>query len=149
MFLIYLWFLFLFVNCVSFLHQRSTKPLHQHQTLHQQPAPATSPPHPRAWSLPPRRPKATPPCPPPQLCTTPPATVAYLPISVNGMCRTELNEATHTHFTALDRPAGDVSLGGGDRRHKHFLFLFLAHRGRRRYHQRRVCKIERSVSYCK
>lgn len=75
---------------------RSTSPPHQRQTHHQQPAPATNrPPH-RAWCLPPRRPRATPPCPQPQRCTTAPATVAYPPISVSGMCsRTRLESKKH------------------------------------------------------
>lgn len=78
---------------------RSTNPPHQRQTHHQQPAPATNrPPH-RAWCLPPRRPRATPPCPQPQQCTTAPATVAYPPISASGMCRTRLDsKASHTSF---------------------------------------------------
>lgn len=85
--------MFLFIY---FFPSRSTNPPHQRQTRHQQPALATSRPHPRALCLPPPRPKATPPCPQPQPCTTPPATVAYPPISVSGMCRTKAETKHHT-----------------------------------------------------
>lgn len=75
---------------------RSMNPLHQHQTHHQQPALVTNRLRLRALCPPPPRPRATPPCLQPQLCTTPPATVALPPISVNGMFRTEMKWKHHT-----------------------------------------------------
>lgn len=79
-----------FLFSYLFIFFRSTNPLHQRQTHHQQPALVTNHPHLQGWCHPPRRLKATPPFPQPQLCTTPPTTVACPPISVNGMFRTTL-----------------------------------------------------------
>lgn len=94
---------------------RSTNPLHQHQTHHQQPALVTNRLRLRASCPPPPRPRATPPCLQPQLCTTPPATVALPPISVNGMFRTEMKwSITHSfhHTRRSSWRLGHVYRGG-------------------------------------
>lgn len=118
-------FYFLLTSNVWFLlllsSDRFTNPLHLHQIHHQLQVLAMNRPLPRAWCPPPPRPKATQPCPQPQLCTTPPATVACPPISVNGMCRTELKKIKpHTHhFPALGISTGFFLFG-----HKNIYFLF-------------------------
>lgn len=117
--------------CVCIILSRSTNPLHQRQTPHQQPALVTNPPHLQAWCLPPPRPRATPPCPRPPPCTTPPATVAYPPISVNGMCRTELRWS-HTHSFHSTGPSSR-RLGhtrGTQTNISLFYNFFLIHQGR-------------------
>lgn len=97
---------FTFLTGFLWSHSRSTNPPRQRQTHHQRPALATNRPPPRAWCLPPRRPRATQPCPQPQQCTTAPATVACPPISVSGMCRTRLRAKHRTLHSNCTGPSG-------------------------------------------
>ncbi len=127
---------FLLWKCLAYLSlhfSRSTNPPHQHQTPHQQPALVMNPLHLQAWCLPPPRPKATPPCPQPQLCTTPPATVAYPPISVNGMCRTKLKWSNTHSFHSTGPSSRRLGHSAHKRHTKICLFcilLFLIDQGR-------------------
>lgn len=121
----YVFFSFLFSYFFFFF--RSTNPLHQRQTHHQQLALVTNHPHLQGWCHPPRRLKATPPFPQPQLCTTPPTTVACPPISVNGMFRTTLKWSnTHSFHWVL----GHVHTGGTRTLLYFLILLFWIYQGR-------------------